>query len=170
MIGKAKGFTHDNKKNITHDWWTPKWIFDELGLHFDLDPCAPPGGVPWIPAKEYYTAQDNGLVLPLKGIVWLNPPYGTQTGDWLLKMHNHHNGIALVFARTDCRWFHDYVAKADLLLFLKGRISFVDGLNKTKSSGAGAGSMLAAWGPENAKALNRMAKFGFLATGVGGLK
>jgi hypothetical protein len=48
----------------------------------------------------------------------------------LEKMHYHRQGVALVFARTDCKWFHDYVAKADAILFLKGRVKFVDGLGK----------------------------------------
>jgi len=30
---KKTGFTHDNVNNKTVDWYTPKWIFDELGLH-----------------------------------------------------------------------------------------------------------------------------------------
>ena len=36
-----------------------------------------------------------------------------------------------MFARTDTKWFHDYCTQADALLFLKGRIQFVDGLQKT---------------------------------------
>ena len=117
--------------------------------------------MPWILAQTHYSEQDNGLVLPWNGKVWLNPPYGNQTYDWLQKMHNHRNGVALVFARTDCRWFHDFVVKADAILFLKGRIAFVDGLGKTKSQGAGAGSMLIAWGQENVSALQGMSKKGF---------
>jgi hypothetical protein len=28
------------------EWYTPPEIFEALGLTFDLDPCAPPGGLP----------------------------------------------------------------------------------------------------------------------------
>lgn len=158
---KAQGFTHDNKNNATVDWWTPKWIFDGLGLEFDLDVAAPPGGVPWIPAKKYYTEQDNGLAQPWEGKVWCNPPYGNETGKWIEKMAKHNNGVALVFARTDCKWFQDYAAKAKALLFLRGRVSFVDAQNITKGGGAGAGSLLVAWGDECATALCRMYQTGF---------
>lgn len=77
-------------------------------------------------------------------------------------MHQHRNGIALVFARTDCAWFHDSVAKADAILFLKGRIKFVDGLCATKGSGAGSGSMLVAWGSDNVATLTAIRELGHL--------
>lgn len=160
MTEKAKGFTHDKKENATVDWYTPPAIFEQLGLEFDLDPCAPVGGVPWIPTKKWYSAEDDGLAQPWHGRVWLNPPYGKHTPAWLHKMHQHRNGVALVFARTDCRWFHDYVAKADAVLFMRGRVRFVDGLRKTGGGGAGCGSMLVAWGPDNVAAIASMQNAG----------
>jgi len=57
---------------------------------------------------------------------------------------------------------HDYVAKADAILFLKGRIKFVDGLGVTGGSGAGAGSMLVAWGEQGVAALKGMQSKGHL--------
>jgi hypothetical protein len=159
---KATGFTHDNKNNTSVDWYTPPWVFNRLGLTFDLDPCQPLEGVAWIPAKHRYTIADDGLTSPWRGRVWLNPPYGKHTAAWLKKMHGHRNGVALVFARTDCSWFHESIAKADAILFLRGRIKFVDGLGLTGGSGAGCGSMLAAWGEENVAALKAMQDLGLL--------
>ena len=162
---KKQGFTHDNVNNKTIDWYSPEWIFIALGLVFDLDPCAPTGGVPWIPAKRHYDIYADGLISDWGGVdnrVWLNPPYGTNTPKWLEKMHRHRNGVALVFARTDCNWFHDYVMKADAILFITQRVRFVDGLGKTSGNGAGSGSMLIAWGDENVKALERMRDKGAL--------
>lgn len=150
------GFTHDNVKNQSVDWYTPKYIFDAISIEFDLDPCSPKGGVPWIPAKNHYCLEDDGLSKDWFGNVWLNPPYGKHTSVWLKRMHEHRNGIALVFARTDCAWFHDYVAKADAINFLRGRIKFVDGLGVTSNNGAGAGSMLIAWGHNNVKAISNL--------------
>lgn len=158
---KKQGFTHDNKQNATVDWYTPPWVFERLGLVFDLDPCQPEIKIPWIPALNHYWEAIDGLAQAWFGRVWLNPPYGPDTPKWLAKMHQHRNGIALVFARTDCKWFHDYVAKADAILFLKGRIQFVDGLGKTGGGGAGSGSMIVAWGEECVAALEKMQDLGF---------
>lgn len=158
---KKNGFTHDNVDNLSVDWYTPPHIFDGLGV-FDLDPCQPIGGVKWIPALQYYTLEDDGLTSDWYGRVWLNPPYGKHTPQWLAKMHTHRNGIALLFARTDCAWFHDYVAKADAILFLKGRVKFVDGLGVSGGNGAGSGSMLIAWGRKNVQALLGIQSKGYL--------
>ena len=156
------GFSHEDRGSSNVDWYTPPWVFDRLGLEFDLDPCQPAAGIPWIPAKKKYTLADDGLASPWHGRVWLNPPYGKHTHAWLDKMDKHRNGVSLVFARTDCAWFHESVAQADAILFLRGRVKFVDGLGVTGGSGAGSGSMLVAWGQENVEALRKMQDLGYL--------
>lgn len=162
-MSEAKlGFTHENPTNKSVEWYTPPSIFEMLGLTFDLDPCHPESVLPWIPVRKTYNALDNGLKQDWKGLVWCNPPYGKFTAEWLKRMHEHRDGIALVFARTDCKWYHDYVAKADAVLFLKGRIRFVDGLGATGNSGAGCGSMLVAWGKPALDALTRTHQEGHL--------
>jgi len=139
-MNKRTGFTHDNVANVSVDWYTPPWIFERLGLMFDLDPCQPVDGIPWIPASCRYSERDNGLTSPWFGKVWLNPPYGKHTGAW----------------------FHDYVAHADAILFLRGRVRFVDGLGVTGGNGTGCGSMLIAWGNDNVPALLRMSDLGLI--------
>ena len=161
-MSKAAGFTHDNADNKSVDWYTPPWVFERMGMTFDLAPCQPAMRLPWIPALSRYTEADDGLAQPWIGNVWLNPPYGKHTGVWLKRMHEHRCGISLVFARTDCAWFHNYVAKADAILFLKGRIKFVDGLGATDGTGAGSGSMLIAWGEFNVAVLETMRDLGHL--------
>lgn len=156
------GFGHEERHNKNVDWYTPPWIFEEIGLYFDLDPCQPECGIPWIPTVFAYSEKDDGLAQPWHGRVWLNPPYGPHTGKWLEKMHQHRNGISLVFARTDCQWYHKYVAKADAVLFLAGRVKFVDGLSVTSGGGAGSGSMLIAWGDDCVDALCKMSHRGHL--------
>lgn len=128
------------------EWLTPPYIFEALGPFF-TDPCAPVDP-PWrIGQFVNYNYLNDGLSRLWLGFVWCNPPYGRETGKWLEKMKEHNNGIALVFARTDTRMFHDYVFTADAILFLKGRLSFytVDG---KKGGTAGAPSCLVAYGSE----------------------
>lgn len=134
MKRAKEGFAHESQQALSVDWYTPPWIFETMGLNFDLDPCAPNGGVPWIPADYYYTEEDDGLNSEWEGRVWLNPPYGKDTPRWLARMHEHRNGVAIVFSRTDCKWFFDYVMQSDAILFLRGRVKFVDGLGATSAS------------------------------------
>lgn len=141
----------DHIKSV--DWWTPPEIFTALDMEFDLDVASPIGGVDWIPAKKYYTEIDDGLKQDWYGTVWCNPPYGRYTRNWLEKFIEHHDGIALVFARTDTIWFHDYITKADAILFIKRRLSFYN--RGIKGDTAGSGSMLVACGEKSVKALEQ---------------
>ncbi len=45
----------------TNDYYTPKWLFDAMGLEFDIDVAAPAQGIPWIPAKRWFSQADDGL-------------------------------------------------------------------------------------------------------------
>ena len=116
---KQTGFTHESQQSATVEWYTPPWVFEQLNCTFDLDVCAPAEKLPWIPTKNHIALPVDSLQQDWAGFVWCNPPYGKETKNFLAKMLNHNNGIALVFARTDTWWFHDYAAKASSLLFIK---------------------------------------------------
>jgi len=139
----------DHIKSV--DWWTPPEIFQKLDMEFDIDVAAPIGGVDWIPCKKYFTKEEDGLKQDWEGTVWCNPPYGRNTKKWLEKFVDHNQGVALVFARTDTLWFHETVVNADAIVFMKGRVSFLN--RGQKSSSAGAGSMLIGCGQESVEAL-----------------
>jgi len=158
----TKGFTHESTYNESKEWYTPKYIFDALGLTFDLDPCSPGANiVPWIPARQHLTLTDNGQNALWHGSVWMNPPYGSDTPKWMEHLAAHGNGIALVFSRTDVKWFHSYIPKADAICFIKGRVQFVKASVANQYAkgryvpcgGCGAGSMLVAYGSTMAGAL-----------------
>lgn len=155
------GEERQSKKHKSVEWYTPKWIFDALQVSFDLDPCSPHDMESHVPATVKYTVFDNGLVKPWVGSVFLNPPYGKDTGIWLRRMTDHNNGIALVFSRTDASWFQEAMTAASAILFVSGRIEFVPGLeNQHKKSRCGAGTALFAFGSECANALHRLSDRG----------
>ncbi|KKN74452.1 hypothetical protein LCGC14_0390720 [marine sediment metagenome] len=174
----VKGFTHESTYNESVEWYTPREVFKALGIEFDIDPCSPGSEiVPWVPATKHYTYLDDGLSFDWDGRVWMNPPYGGETKKWLKHLSISGNGIALIFARTDTKWFHEYVPDADAVCFIKGRVQFIkccvagryargqynpktdyfvdpiDG--KRKKGGCGSASMLIAYGKENAEVLYR---------------
>ena len=149
VFGHAKGGA---TKIQSVDWWTPPKVFDKLDIEFDVDVASPIGGVDWIPAKKYYTKEDDGLNKDWDGTVWMNPPYGIATGSWLDKFVKHRDGIALVFARTDTRWFHNYALNADALLFTKGRLAFINP-ERSDTSTPATGSLFVACGKKSVEAL-----------------
>lgn len=146
----------------TDSWITPKWLLDRLG-GFDLDPCAC-DPQPWPTATRMVTEDEDGLLLwPWSGMVWLNPPYGRQLGMWLERLAMHNNGIALTFARTETRAFHDHVwPAASCLLFLKGRLNFCtpDGLPSQLGHNSGGPSVLIGYGSEAFDRLRKMTDLG----------
>lgn len=157
------------KRHKSVEWYTPGWVFKALNLSFDVDPASPHDMETVVPASIKYTIYDDGLNRHWAGRVWLNPPYGPETGQWMAKMAAHGCGIALVFSRTDTRWFQEAMQSADAVLFVAGRIDFVPGLeNQHKKSRCGAGTALFAWGWDCADALRRLGDRGVLVESMNG--
>lgn len=144
--------TFEKTANSSDEWYTPKEIIDALGK-FDLDPCAPV--VPlWKTAEVQFDKFDDGLSKRWEGRVWLNPPYSKPLFDKFVKrMVKYNNGIMLTFNRCDTKIFQDYIfPAATAMMFVKGRIKFYtpDG---NQSGTPGCGSVLIAFGEENAEIL-----------------
>jgi hypothetical protein len=96
-------FSTPQTEMTSDDYYTPAWIFETLGLTFDLDVASPPGGIPWIPAKRYFTMSDDGLSQPWEGLIWMNPPY-SKPKEWVRRFIEHNNGVALL-PTTKSKWF-----------------------------------------------------------------
>src|ERR1041385_5497086 len=97
--------------SATPEWATPQDFFDELDkeFHFEIDVCATKENAK---CKKFYTKEDDGLSYGWSGRVWCNPPYGREIGKWVAHAFLHsHKGttVMLLPARTDTRWFHDYI-------------------------------------------------------------
>jgi phage N-6-adenine-methyltransferase len=118
--------------SATDDWATPKDFFDKLNkaFRFDLDVCASEKNAK---CARFFTKEQNGLMQDWVGICWMNPPYGRGIGDWVKKAYdsakvNGSTVVCLIPARTDTRWWHEYVAKGEVY-FVPGRLKFGDSKN-----------------------------------------
>ena len=144
--------TFERTATATDEWYTPKEIINALG-RFDLDPCAPLNPL-WRTAVVMYDKNIDGLSRKWEGRVWLNPPYSRPLiGQFVRKLAEHGNGIALLFNRCDSKMFQDIIfEKATAMKFLRNRIRFYrpDG---TRGDSPGCGSILIAFGEENAEVL-----------------
>lgn len=147
--------SHQSAIVQTDEWYTPWPVWAKLGT-FDLDPCAPPGGI--LPGVPYLTAADDGLDHRWNGRVWLNPPY-SEVERWIARLADHGTGTALVFARCETRWWFESVwPHATAILFVKGRITFdrpIEYGPVRAGANSGGPSTLIAYGAADAEALRR---------------
>jgi hypothetical protein len=141
---------HQSATMRTCQWLTPPEIVRALGP-FDLDPCFSDPR-PWDTAAEHYS--EGGLERPWRGRVWLNPPYGQEVWNWLARLAEHGDGIAIVFARTETRGFFEWVwERATGILFVAGRLHFYRPNGIQADMNAGGPSALVAYGERNFEVL-----------------
>lgn len=111
------------------DWSTPQDFFDELDkeFHFDLDPCADENNHK---CETYFTKEQNGLKHSWGGYtVFCNPPYGKEISKWVQYAYEQSRlpnttVVMLIAARTDTRYFHEYIYEKAEIRFIKGRLKF----------------------------------------------
>lgn len=102
--------------SLKQDWKTPKDFYEGLNkeFNFDFDPCPP-------------NPNFNGLYVDWKNSNFINPPYN-EIAKWLAKGYQEvlkrKNCVFLIPSRTDTKWWHEYVMKADEIRFIKGRLKF----------------------------------------------
>lgn len=111
----------------TDMWETPQDFFDKLNdeFHFTLDVAASDHNAK---CYHYYTKYEDGLKMPWHGVVWCNPPYGREIGKWVKKAYFEAilgtTVVMLIPARTDTKWFHDYILGKAEVRFIRGRLKF----------------------------------------------
>ena len=145
-------------------WGSPKEGYTGLGP-FDLDPASPENGMPWPTAARMLKPSDDGLASewPADAFVFMNPPFGRGQEAWMEKMANHPGGgIALVFARTETRWFQRFVLNhpnVSAVVFQEGRLKF-HRANGDVGDAPPAGPAWIAYGEEGARRLKRAVREG----------
>ncbi len=115
----------------TDQWSTPIDFFFELNkeFNFTLDPCADESNAK---CNKFFTKEDDGLSKNWDNeIVFCNPPYGRKIKYWVKKSSEAKGGIVvmLIPARTDTRYFHEYIYHKAEIRFIKGRLKFGDSKN-----------------------------------------
>ena len=121
-------FTSGLKTSLTDEWPTPDYVFNTLNeeFHFTLDVCADDDNHK---TPAYFTKKEDGLKQNWSGICWMNPPYGREISKWVEKAYKSSLGggtvvVCLLPARTDTKWWRDYVMCSSELRFISGRIKF----------------------------------------------
>lgn len=115
----------------SNEWSTPQDYFDEINkeFNFNLDPCSTDENHK---CKKYFTVADDGLKQDWGGYrVFCNPPYGREIGKWVEKCYREGTKdntlvVMLIPARTDTKYFHDYILHRAEIRFVSGRLKFGD--------------------------------------------
>ena len=112
---KLKGCFLSNNQN----WRTPKKLYEELNkeFNFNFDPC---------PVNPTF----DGLNIEWGKCNFVNPPYNRETYKWCKKAYEEHlkgkTVVMLLASRTDTKFFHEFILKANEIRFIKGRLKFND--------------------------------------------
>lgn len=112
-------------------WETPQKLFDSLNeeFNFTIDVAANETNHK---LPRYFTKETDALAQDWGGeIAFCNPPYGRNILLWVKKCKEEAEKpntlvVMLIPARTDTRWFHEYIwNKANVeIRFLRGRLKF----------------------------------------------
>ena len=115
----------------SEEWATPPRFFATLDTEFGftLDPCATRRNAK---CRNFHTRAENGLLQDwVAHVVFCNPPYGRNIGEWAKKCYLASQAgatvVLLVHSRTDTRFFHDWIYGKAELRFVRGRLKFGDG-------------------------------------------
>lgn len=102
------------------------YIFLDEEFHFTLDACATEENHK---CDRYFTKEQDGLKQDWGGeVVFCNPPY-SEIDKWVEKAyregHKDNTLVCLLIpARTDTKYFHNFIYQRAEIRFIKGRLRF----------------------------------------------
>lgn len=115
------------------DWATPPWlvaaVHQVLGGPPELDPCSNQQSV--VGARRAIQLPESGLLASWDdaGSIFVNPPFGRGLARWVGRCvgawRSGASVLLLLPAAVDTRHWQELVATADLVCFLRGRVSFI---------------------------------------------
>jgi phage N-6-adenine-methyltransferase len=111
-------------------WSTPQEFYDQLDkeFKFDLDPSCNIDNCKC--EYGFWKEEFDGLKEEWHKFksVFCNPPYGKVIGQWVKKAYEESlkgsTVVMLLPARTDTKWFHNYIYGKAEIRFVKGRLKF----------------------------------------------
>ena len=138
MTKKAKGRYYQDVafRSEKDDWETPYWVFEVLDQHFDFECDVAADDINSL-CFNYFTRENSCLDQEWYCMNYMNPPYGRGMDVFIKKAYEEYEKgaivVCLIPARTDTRYWHDYIFPHATIRFLKGRVKFENG-NKPQSA------------------------------------
>jgi hypothetical protein len=148
------------KLNTSDDFLTPPELVEAMG-EFDLDPCSSHRQCHHLAKRAYRFPEDNGLLLPWEGAVFVNPPF-SELQSWISRFVLHANGVLLVPARVEVSWFWKLWHHCDGIFLTKGPVKYL--CPEGKSPPRFFGGAFCAIGGANVQRLHNIPLKGVLIT------
>lgn len=133
VVNKKSLSDTKNKPFVAHnsgdcEWYTPACFVESARTvmgNIDLDPASCEYANRTVKAAHYYTKEDNGLLRPWYGNIWLNPPF-SQVSAFVDKLYDSDFKQAIVLTNncTETKWFSKLLSDARAILFPNHRIRF----------------------------------------------
>lgn len=150
------GETSAIQSSDSNEWYTPKRYIEAargaLG-GIDLDPASSAKANEVVKAESLYSIEDDGLSRDWSGRVWLNPPYGSDGPQFVLKLLSEYESgriesaiVLLNSHATDAGWFQGLWDHT--LCFTNHRIDFIPGDPLLNPSSSTHGSVFVYLGPD----------------------
>ena len=157
-MARSSRAPHTGKEGGWPHWTTPVEVVDRLASMggAELDPCSNPASIVGALVALDGSPGRNGLLWSWvgRGLVYVNPPFGREVGEWAAKAAREGRlGAEVVWlapARTDTEWFHGHVLRCRALVLVRGRLAFgnpdPDAPPTTEGGSLAHGLAIAYWG------------------------
>lgn len=130
------GKPHVSHNSGNNEWYTPPAFIQaarEAMGSIQVDPASSAIANKTVGAETFYTIDDDGLVKPWRGNVWMNPPYAqplvAQFSEAVADKYDKKEikrACVLVNNATETAWFQRMLSSAAAVCFLRGRVRFLD--------------------------------------------
>lgn len=166
-VESIKSKPHVANNSGDNEWYTPEEYIiaaKEVLGGIDLDPASNPVANEIVGARQYYSAEDNGLAYDWSGNVWMNPPYESGLiGQFAEKLCHSYSSksvsaaIVLVNNGTETKWFQRMAETASAICFPKGRVKF---WHPRKVAVPLQGQAVLYFGPDSEEFIHSFSQFG----------
>ena len=127
---------HVSHNSGENEWYTPpayikaaRNVMDGI----DCDPASSETANKIVQATVYHTIEDNGLMQPWTGRVWMNPPYSQpEIADFCAELSKRFDtgettqACVLVNNATDTDWCQRLLIRASAVCLIRGRVRFLN--------------------------------------------
>ena len=154
-MGQVNAATRINQTSGETEYYTPQPILEAARATMgwiDLDPASSVAANARVGATRYYTTEDDGLLQPWSGCIWLNHPFGRVSNPrWIAKLIKESQNdefkaaCVLTFACTSEAWFYPLLCRPQCYLVPRTNYLLPDG---TIKRGVTKGSVVTYFGPD----------------------